>query len=584
MSEKLPLAHSAPEHVPAAPRRARRAAWWSFLPAALILAYLHTPSSFGLGHGHHRHGSSSSSPSAAAAGCRQVDPLFPTQNSTGLSQLDSFLDSPKFRNETVARLSGAVQIPTESFDNYGPVGVDDRWDKLFAFSTYLAKTFPKVHATLKLERVNTHGLLYTWQGSDAGLKPTVLMAHQDTVPVAPTTIDSWTHPPFSGTYDGTYVWGRGAMDCKNSLIGILESVELLIDAGFAPKRTLVLSFGFDEEVSGERGAGHLAPFLLDRYGKDGAAILIDEGSGFDTQWGQDFAIPGTAEKGAIDVEIVVRTPGGHSSIPPPHTGIGILEELVTRIEANPYEPELISGNPYLEKLQCGAAYAPKFPDNLRDLLPGADDKQVCKKTTDRLAKEAAKAGPQIKYLFTTSVATDIIEGGVKINALPERVRVVVNHRVNVGDKTASVKERITEIVRPVAEKYNLTLHAFEEDGKAETPSSITLIGSDKVLEPAPVTPTEVDGVTPYSILSGTTRALYGEGLVVSPGLMTGNTDTRYYWDLTKHIFRFLPGYDPESDEWAGIHTVDEKTSVKGHINLVKWYTIFLRNVDEAEFS
>ncbi|OLN97693.1 Carboxypeptidase S [Colletotrichum chlorophyti] len=579
MSEKLPLAHPAPEGPHAAPRRSRRKAWWALLPAAVILAYLHKPSSIlpSVGHGRQH-------ASPATDACRQVDPLFPTQNSTGLSQLDAYLDTPKFRNETVARLSGAVQIPTESYDNYGPVGVDDRWSKLFPFSKYLAETFPKVHGTLKLERINTHGLLYTWQGSDPSLKPTVLMAHQDTVPVAPTTIDNWSHPPFSGAYDGKFVWGRGAMDCKNSLIGILESVELLIDAGFSPKRTVILSFGFDEEVSGARGAGHLAPVLIDRYGKDGAAIIVDEGSGYDTQWGTNFAVPGTAEKGYIDVEIIVRTPGGHSSIPPPHTGIGILSEVVTRIEANPYEPELIQGNPYLAKLQCGAAYAPEFPDKLRKLLPsgaGAEQK-VCKKKTDRLAKEVAKEGPQVKYLFTTSVATDIIEGGVKINALPERARAIVNHRVNVGDKTASVKERVAEIVRPIAEKYNLTLHAF--DGQAETPSSITLTAEDRVLEPAPVTPTSVDGVTPYGILSGTTRALYGEELIVSPGLMTGNTDTRYYWGLSRHIFRFLPGYDPESDEWKGIHTVDEKTSVKGHINLVKWYTIFLRNIDEAQFS
>ncbi|WYZ43272.1 hypothetical protein EsH8_VI_000971 [Colletotrichum jinshuiense] len=578
MSEKLPLANPALEHARPPPRRAGRAAWWCLLPGTLLLAYLHAPSSilpsFGHGHGHGH-------ASPAADACRQIDPLFPTQKSAGLSQLDSYLDTPKFRNESIARLAGAVQIPTESYDNYGAVGEDDRWDKLFPLAEYFKKTFPKVHATLKLERVNTHGLLYTWQGSDADLKPTVFMAHQDTVPVAPTTIDSWTHPPFSGAYDGTYVWGRGAMDCKNSLVGILESVELLIDAGFSPKRTVVLSFGFDEEVSGERGAGHLAPVLLERYGKDGAAIIVDEGSGFDTQWGKTFALPGTAEKGYVDVEIIVRTPGGHSSIPPPHTGIGILSELVTRIEANPYEPELIPGNPYLGKLQCGAAYAPEFPKKLRKLLPG-DGARVCKKKTDLLAKEAAKAGPQVKYLFTTSVATDIIEGGVKINALPERTRVVVNHRVNVGDQTATVKQRIAEIVRPVAEKYNLTLHAFS--GEAETPSSITLTDNGKVLEPAPVTPTSVDGVTPYGILSGSTRALYGEDLVVSPGIMTGNTDTRYYWGLSQHIFRFLPGYDPESDEWAGIHTVDEKTSVKGHINLVKWYTIFLRNIDEAQFS
>ncbi|KAL0937008.1 peptidase family M20/M25/M40 [Colletotrichum truncatum] len=570
MSEKLPFTNP-----PAPESRRRRTAWWSLIPAALLLTYLHAPSvvpSFG---GHH------GGASPASGACHQVSPLLPTLTTSSLSELDKYLDTPKFRNETVARLSGAVKIPTESFDDYGKVGEDDRWDKLFAFSEYLLKTFPKVHEHLKLEKVNTHGLLYTWQGSDAELKPTVLMAHQDTVPVAPTTIDSWTHPPFSGTYDGKFVWGRGAMDCKNSLIGILESVELLLGAGFEPKRTLVLSFGFDEEISGARGAGHLAPTLIERYGKDGAAILIDEGSGFDTQWGQTFALPGTAEKGYIDVEIVVRTPGGHSSIPPPHTGIGIVSEIVTKVEGSPYEPELLPGNPYLGKLQCGAAYAPDFPSNLRKLLPRGEQ-QVCKRKTDRLAKEAAKAGPQVKYLFTTSVAADIIDGGVKSNALPERTRVLVNHRVNVGDTPASVKKHLTNLIRPIAEKYNLTLQAFS--GAAEAPSSINLLDNDRVLEPAPVTPTSVDGVTPYGILSGTTRALYGEEIVVSPGIMTGNTDTRYYWDLTKHIFRFLPGFDPESDEWAGIHTVDEKTSVKGHINLVKWYTTFLRNIDEAEFQ
>ncbi|KAF6818819.1 peptidase family M20/M25/M40 [Colletotrichum plurivorum] len=571
MSEKLPLSSLAPEP----PRRRRGTAWWSLLPAALIIIYLHAPS-FSSSGGHPQRGAAS-----ASGACRQVDPLLPSLTTAALSDLDRFLDSPKFLNETVARLSGAVQIPTESFDDYGKVGEDGRWDKMFALSEYLAKTFPRVHAHLELERVNTHGLLYTWQGTDGSLKPTVLMAHQDTVPVAPTTIDSWTHPPFSGAYDGKFVWGRGAMDCKNSLVGILESVELLLDAGFEPKRTVVLSFGFDEEISGLRGAGHLGPVLIDRYGKDGAAIVIDEGAGFDSQWGQNFALPGTAEKGLIDVEIVVRTPGGHSSIPPPHTGIGILAELITKIEASPYGPELLSGNPYLGKLQCGADHAPEFPSNLRKLLPG-DDANVCRRKQDKLAKEAAKAGPQVKYLFTTSVATDIIGGGVKINALPERVTVVVDHRVNVGDSTAAVKKHIAEAVRPVAEKYNLTLHAFTDE--AETPSSITLKQFGDALEPAPVTPTSVDGVTPYGILSGTTRALYGEKIVVSPGIMTGNTDTRYYWDLTKHIFRFLPGYDSESDEWAGIHTVDEKTSVKGHINLVKWYTTFLRNIDEAQLE
>ena len=77
----------------------------------------------------------------------------------------------------------------------------------------------------------------------------------------------------------------------------METAELLLEAGFEPKRSIVLSFGFDEEISGHEGAGHLAPFLIDRYGKDGIAAIVDEGSFFSEVWGSTVAAPGTGEKG-----------------------------------------------------------------------------------------------------------------------------------------------------------------------------------------------------------------------------------------------------------------------------------------------
>ncbi|KAI1390805.1 carboxypeptidase S [Hypoxylon trugodes] len=514
------------------------------------------------------------------AKCQQVEPLFPGQGSPELSKMDEYIASSKFLNSTVGRMAGAIQIPTQSYDDLGPVGEDKRWEVMFKLAAYLEKTFPLIHTTLTLDKINTHGLLYTWQGSNEKLKPTVLMAHQDTVPVPESTIDQWTHPPFSGYFDGHYIWGRGSMDCKNNLIGILEAVELLIDAGFKPERTLVLSFGFDEEISGGEGAAHLAKELVDRYGKDGAAVLIDEGAGTSTVWGSTFAIPGVSEKGYIDVEIVIRMPGGHSSIPPAHNGIGVMAELITLIEANPYEPRLHANNPFLGLLECGASHSPEFPSKLKKLLP-SHNTQTCSKK-DKLALEAAKAGDDVKYLFTTSIAPDIISGGAKSNALPERTTVIINHRVNVGESPSDVKVRLAKLAEQVAQKHNLTVHAFNDE--PETPRSIKLNGENRVLEPAPVTPTSVDGVTPYAVLSGTSRALYGEKLLVAPGIMTGNTDTRYYWDLTRHIFRYEPGWDPEQEGFEGIHTVDEKVSVLGHIKSVQWYSFFIRNMDEVDLE
>ena len=178
---------------------------------------------------------------------------------------------------------------------------------------------------------------------------------------------------------------------------------------------------------------------------------------------------------------------------------------------------------------------------------------------------------------------DVITGGVKVNALPERTEVIVNHRINIGESPQTAFDHMTSLAQPLAEKYNLTLHAF--DGTIEAPLSISLSKSPNTLDVAPVTPTNVDVVSPYAVLAGTVRAVYGEEIIVAPGIMTGNTDTRYYWDLTKHIFRFGPGFDAELDNGMGsIHTVDEKVSVTNHVNAVKWFMLFVRNMDEAELE
>jgi Gly-Xaa carboxypeptidase len=469
-------------------------------------------------HAHDYHSPKSSKPR-----CVQVDPVFPSISSEKLKAMDILLASEQFRNGSIERLSNAVKIPTESFDDLGEIGEDPRWDVMYNFEKYLRKTFPRVFSKLGVELVNTHGLFITWNGTNASLKPTLLMAHQDVVPVPASTVKAWTHSPFSGYYDGEYVWGRGSSDCKNQLIAVLEAVELLLAADYEPKRSILLSFGFDEEVKGGRGAGSLAPFILDRYGRDGVAVLVDEGATFGHNWGAATAIPGVGEKGYIDVEVTIRMPGGHSSIPSPHTSIGVMAELVTLIEADTYEPYLAPNNPFLSTLHCGAEHSPDFPNSLRKALKRANEHQRCKKGTDHLAEEAAKESLETRYLMQTSVATDIIAGGVKNNALPERTFLIVNHRVNIGESTDDVKAKLTHLARGVAKKHNLTLSAFEDED--ELPSSI-MLRAPNTLEPAPVTPTNIDVVSPYKVLSGTVRALYGTNVTVAPGIMTGNTDTR----------------------------------------------------------
>ena len=48
-----------------------------------------------------------------------------------------------------------------------------------------------------------------------------------------------------------FIYARGAMDDKMSVFAIMEALEALIDGGsFAPRRTILLAFGHDEEIMG----------------------------------------------------------------------------------------------------------------------------------------------------------------------------------------------------------------------------------------------------------------------------------------------------------------------------------------------
>ena len=98
-----------------------------------------------------------------------------------------------------------------------------------------------------------------------------------------------------------------------------STVESLLERGFKPTRGVVLTFGFDEEVSGLHGARTLGQYLLSTYGENSFFLLVDEGGSFGETFGTVFANLAIAEKGYTDTRVTVATPGGHSSLPPEHT-------------------------------------------------------------------------------------------------------------------------------------------------------------------------------------------------------------------------------------------------------------------------
>lgn len=97
------------------------------------------------------------------------------------------------------------------------------------------------------------------------------------MPVSESTLNRWTYPPFSGHYDGKFIWGRGSEDDKSNLVAILAAIDALLNAGFEPERTVILAVGYDEEGGSEEGLGArcLAEHLLKVYGRDGIELIVN---------------------------------------------------------------------------------------------------------------------------------------------------------------------------------------------------------------------------------------------------------------------------------------------------------------------
>ncbi|KZT10071.1 carboxypeptidase S [Laetiporus sulphureus 93-53] len=519
--------------------------------------------------------------------CKQTLPLKPQKHEELYESLGETFKTEDFLNRTVNFLSGAVRIPTQAYDKMGPIGEDSRWEVFAPFHDYLHDVFPRIHSLLDLTKLNTYGLVYSWKGSDESLKPLLLTAHQDVVPVNPDTYDQWEHSPFSGYFDGKLVWGRGSRDDKSGLITVMTAIELLLERGYQPTRGVVLAFGFDEEVSGIHGAASLGKYLLSTYGEDAFAMLVDEGGGISEQYGGVFALPSVAEKGYVDVRVELSAPGGHSSVPPEHTTIGMLAQLLVHYEDNPIPVALKRDTPMYWHAECLAAHAPDLPEIIRKAMSKAGKSQLAL----RVAQRELFKDPTFKALVGTTQAIDMINGGVKSNALPENVMAVVNHRIATDSSVSSVKNHSTELLKELAEHFNLSYTAFETSITGDKPGYGTLTLSDAwgtALEPAPITPVGQDAV-PFQLLSGTIKSTHNahrelteDGITVIPSLVSGNTDTRYYWPLTQHIFRYSHYNAGSGTGLNGVHTVNEAAIAVNLVEMVRFFTTLILNADEAD--
>lgn len=114
-------------------------------------------------------------------------------------------------------------------------------------------------------------------------------------------------------------------------------------------------------------------------------------------------------------------------------GIGILSALLTEVEANPHTPQLGRTSTPLRSTLCLATYSNIFPPAIRRLALDAgsalDDEVEDEARLENLMHELIKLDKVYGATLRTSQAIDLVWGGVKVNALPERATGIVDHRI-----------------------------------------------------------------------------------------------------------------------------------------------------------
>lgn len=442
----------------------------------------------------------------------------------------------------IARLARAVQFETVSFEE-GTRPPDSTAFR--ALHEHLRVSFPLVHQRLVRETVAGLSLLYTWRGADSTLAPVVLMGHLDVVPVIPGTEGQWTHPPYGGVIADGYIWGRGTLDDKVSVLAVLEGAEGALRAGFQPKRTVYFAFGHDEEVGGSSARALKAELL--KRGIKPPALVLDEGGaimpGAVVGTRGTVALVGASEKGFLSLQLSVQGTGGHSSTPPSHTAIGRLAAAITRLEAEPF-PLVLDGPALamMERLRGGMPYAQRLAlSNLWLFGPVV---------AQGMAKQPASAA-----MLRTTTAVTIIDGGVKANVLPIDAKATVNFRIRPGETMASVTEYVTRVI-------------------ADTGVRVEAVGFRT--EPSPVSDAKGAG---FAAVEKSLREVFPEpGLVVTPYLVTGGTDARNWSDVSNQTFRFLAA-PMTADALTRAHGTNERVGLGGYLIAVRFYERLLRNVD-----
>ncbi|MEU3212112.1 M20/M25/M40 family metallo-hydrolase [Nocardiopsis alba] len=368
-------------------------------------------------------------------------------------------------------------------------------------------------------------------GTDPDADALLVHGHLDVVPA---DAHDWSVPPFSGEIADCPVtgapalWGRGAVDMKNTIGMVTAVVRHWSEMGLRPRRDIVLAFVADEEDSAAYGADHLVREHADLF--EGCTVAIGEGGGHTVHARSTNGDPvrlypiGAAERGSAWLTLRSRGTAGHGSRPPRDNAVGTLAAAIARIDEHRWP---------LHMTPVTRAAIESITKALG--VERAHGDIESNEAVDALIARLGTAAPLVAPTVRNSAAPTMLSAGYKVNVVP-------------GEATAGVDGRVL----PGAEE------AFTAAMDELTGNRVTweyAHGSPPVSAP-------VDSPA-FDALRSALLAHDPEAHVV-PVCLSGGTDAKVFARLGIDCYGFSPMRLPAGMDYPGLlHGVDERVPLDG---------------------